>query len=106
MYDFAIIGGGLERLAVELRHLQRNEVGEAYEGLGEMTNAARAYLESFSGDATGPVAPMALFKLGFALGQIGQTQDACITLAEVGVRFPGNPAVTDAQTAMRNLGCS
>ena len=80
--------------------------GEAYEGLGEMTNAARAYLESFSGDATGPVAPMALFKLGFSLGQIGQTQDACLTLGEVAIRFPGNSAVTDAQNAMRNLGCS
>lgn len=80
--------------------------GEAYEGLGEMTNAARAYLESFSGDATGPVAPQALFKLGFALGQIGQTQDACLTLGEVGVRFPGNVFVTQAQQTMTRLGCS
>ena len=32
MSTFAMIGGGLERLSVELRHLQRNEVGEAYEG--------------------------------------------------------------------------
>lgn len=28
----ALIGSGLERLAVELRHLQRTEVGEVYEG--------------------------------------------------------------------------
>lgn len=28
----ALLGGGLERLAIELRHLQRNEVAEAYEG--------------------------------------------------------------------------
>lgn len=80
--------------------------GEAFEGLGEMTNAARAYLESFSTDAAGPVAPQALYKLGFALGQIGQTQDACLTLAEVGVRFAGDPSHTQAQDAMRNLGCS
>ena len=80
--------------------------GEAFEGLGEMTNAARGYLESFSSDATGPKASEALYKLGFSLGQIGQNQDACLTLAEVGVRFPGSPAHIDAQSAMRNLGCS
>ena len=79
--------------------------GEALEGLGQMTDAARAYLEAFSGDPTGPKAPDALFKLGTSLGAIGQTQDACLTLAEVDVRFPGNPAVADAQFAMQNLGC-
>ena len=79
--------------------------GEALEGLGEMTDAARAYLAAFSGDPTGQKAPDALFKLGASLGAIGQTQDACLTLAEVNVRFPGNPAVNDAQMAMQNLGC-
>ncbi len=31
----ALIGGGLERLAIELRHLQRNEVAEVYEGFSK-----------------------------------------------------------------------
>ncbi|MFQ1699146.1 tol-pal system protein YbgF [Loktanella agnita] len=79
--------------------------GEALEGLGQMTEAARAYLAAFSGNPTGPKAPDALFKLGASLGEIGQTQDACLTLAEVDVRFPGDPAVADAQFAMQNLGC-
>ena len=79
--------------------------GEAFEALGEMTNAARAYLDAFSADQVGPTAPDALFKLGWSLGAIGQTQDACITLAEVGNRFPGYAAVADAQSAMANLGC-
>ncbi|MCK0095326.1 tol-pal system protein YbgF [Yoonia sp. F2084L] len=79
--------------------------GEALEALGETTDAARAYLEAFSGDPTGPKAPDALFKLGSSLGKIGQTQDACLTLAEVNVRFPGNPTVQDAQTEMQALGC-
>ena len=79
--------------------------GEAFEALGEMTNAARAYLDAFSADQVGPTAPDALFKLGWSLGAIGQTQDACITLAEVGNRFPGYTAVADAQSAMANLGC-
>jgi tol-pal system protein YbgF len=79
--------------------------GEAFDGLGEATNAARAYLEAFSGNPQGEKAPDALFRLGASLGAIGQTADACVTLAEVGVRFPGNAAVLEAQSAMRNLGC-
>ena len=79
--------------------------GEALEGLGETTDAARAYLDAFSSDPTGPKAPDALFKLGASLGKIGQAQDACLTLAEVNVRFPGNPAVMNAQMEMQALGC-
>lgn len=91
-------GGPLNARAHYLR-------GEALEALGEMTNAARAYLASFSTDQSGESAPDALFKLGFALGAIGQVQDACITLSEVGLRFPGSEAALDAQSAMRNFGC-
>ncbi len=35
MNAIAICGGSLERLAVELRHLQRSEVGEVLEGFGQ-----------------------------------------------------------------------
>jgi adenylosuccinate lyase len=35
LWAMAMIGGGLERLAVELRHLQRTEVGEVFEGFGK-----------------------------------------------------------------------
>lgn len=79
--------------------------GKALEGLGDQTAAARAYLEAFSGNPQGRFAPEALLKLGSALGAVGQTQDGCITLAEVAVRFPGDPSVLEAQSAMRNLGC-
>jgi len=80
--------------------------GEALEGLGEMTNAARAYLEAFSTNPTGDKAPDALYKLGYSLGAIGQVQDACVTLTEVGTRFPGSAAETDARTAMTNFACN
>ena len=80
--------------------------GKALDGLGEPAQAARAYLEAFSGDPNGAEAPEALFLLGKALGTVGQTQDACVTLTEVGVRFPGNPNVAEAQSVMANLGCS
>ena len=79
--------------------------GEAFESLGEMSNAARAYLDAFSGAPAGTRAPDALFKLGSALASLGQTQDACITLGEVGARFPGSEASFDAETAMRSLAC-
>ncbi|MFT4742734.1 MAG: tol-pal system protein YbgF [Yoonia sp.] len=89
-------------IAAEAAYLR----GEALEGLGEMTNAARAYLEAFSSNPEGGKAPDALFKLGFSLGAIGQTQDACVTLAEVGARFPSAPATNDAAQAMAGLGCN
>jgi tol-pal system protein YbgF len=79
--------------------------GKALDGLGDMAAAARAFLEAFSGNPQGRFAPEALVKLGVALGAVGQTQDGCITLAEVAVRFPGDPSVLDSQSAMRELGC-
>ncbi|MFQ6553876.1 tol-pal system protein YbgF [Aestuariibius insulae] len=79
--------------------------GRSLEELGQMTDAARAYLDAFSGDTDGEFAPEALAKLGTSLGAIGQIQDACTTLAEVEVRFPGNAQVGEAQAAMASLNC-
>jgi tol-pal system protein YbgF len=79
--------------------------GQAFEQLGELTNAARAYLAAFSGAPEGPTAPAALTKLGKSLAALGQGQDACVTLGEVGVRFPGAPEVGEAAQAMATLGC-
>lgn len=83
-------------------HLRR---GEALAELGEGTQAARAYLESFSTDQAGPWAPEALFRLGRALGELGQTQEACVTLGEVGARFPAAPAVAQANETRARIGC-
>jgi tol-pal system protein YbgF len=79
--------------------------GEAESRQGNWANAARAYLESFSGAPNGVRAPEALYKLGVSLEQIGQRDEACLTLGEVGVRFPASPAATDAATARTELGC-
>ncbi len=84
-------------------HLNR---GKALDGLGDTREAARAYLASFTGNSTGPVAPQALFELGAALGRLGQSSQACVTLSEVSVRFPVSDAVKDAQAEMTKLGCS
>ncbi len=79
--------------------------GHALEGLGDTREAARAFLASFTGDSEGAFAPEALFELGAALGRLGQTDQACITLNEVGVRFPSAPAFASATQAMSALGC-
>jgi tol-pal system protein YbgF len=80
--------------------------GQALEGLGDTREAARAFLASFTGDSEGVFAPEALFELGAALGRLGQTDQACITLSEVGVRFPSSATVAAATQEMASLGCS
>ncbi|MEM1351484.1 MAG: tol-pal system protein YbgF [Pseudomonadota bacterium] len=79
--------------------------GEALEALGDTREAAREYLNSFNADPTGPVAAQSLFRLGRSLGALGQTEVACVTLSEVGIRFPGNPAVAQAEEARQALPC-
>lgn len=80
--------------------------GRALAASGDTREAARAYLASFSADSTGTDAPVALYELGAALGQLGQTSQACLTLAEVAVRFPSSGMVSSSQQEMANLGCS
>lgn len=80
--------------------------GKALDGVGDTREAARAYLGSFTGNPTGPVAADALFELGAALGRLGQRDQACVTLGEVGVRFPGADAADRARQEMGALGCS
>jgi tol-pal system protein YbgF len=79
--------------------------GVALESLGEVSNAARAYLDSFSGEPEGVVASDALFRLGMSLAALGQVPDACVTLGEVPVRFPAAAVAVEAQAARTNLGC-
>ena len=50
-------------------------------------------------------APGALLRLGATLGALGQTQEACVTLGEVGTRFPTAPEAVEAAANMRNYGC-
>lgn len=78
---------------------------EALAGQGDWRNAARGFLESFSGFPQGQKAPKSLYRLGVSLDKIGQTKDACTTLAEVEIRYPSAPAVQDAKSQMASLGC-
>ncbi|NVO25128.1 tol-pal system protein YbgF [Donghicola mangrovi] len=84
-------------------HLGR---ARALKQVQDTRESARAYLQAFSTDPEGPGAAEALTGLGTALGALGQNNEACVTLSEVSVRFPGDPAVADATDAMGRLGCS
>ena len=79
--------------------------GEALNQLGDTAEAARAYLDAFSGKPDGSFAADSLLRLGQALGALGQVPDACLTLAEVGNRFPASIQATNAQVSMQGLAC-
>ncbi len=91
-------GGPLTQEAHYLR-------GEALTGLGDTAGAARAYLDAFSAAPEGALAGDALLKLGEGLGKLGQVPEACVTLGEVGLRFPGSMAATQATVAMQGFQC-
>ncbi len=79
--------------------------GDALSQTGDTANAARAYLDAFSANQAGPLAGQSLTKLGQALGKLGQGPEACVTLAEVGKRFPGSADDANAKAAMAVQGC-
>ena len=79
--------------------------GDALSTAGDTAGAARAYLDAFSASQTGPLAGQSLTKLGQSLGKLGQGPEACVTLAEVGKRFPGSADEATAKAAMVAQGC-
>ena len=79
--------------------------GDALTTAGDTAGAARAFLDAFSASQTGPLAGQSLTKLGQALGKLGQGPEACVTLAEVGKRFPGSADEATAKAAMATQGC-
>ena len=97
-FNEAYPGGPLASDAYFLR-------GQALAQSGDWNNAARSYLESFSGSPDAPRAPEALLRLGLSLYELGQTEEACLMLQEVGVRYPGSDQVLPANSSMLNLGC-
>lgn len=79
--------------------------GAALENLGDLREAARAYLAAFQTDPDGNVAPEGLYRLGRTLGLLSQITEACVTLGEVGARFPGDPSAGLAEEERQGLGC-
>lgn len=79
--------------------------GDALKQGGDGANAARAYLDAFSGQPEGARAGDALVRLGQSLAALGQVPEACVTLQEVGIRFPGSAAAGEASSALAGLAC-
>jgi tol-pal system protein YbgF len=82
--------------------------GEAFAAQGLWNDAARAYLDNFSGNPTGEKAADSLYMLGLSLGRLGQIDAACQTLGEVPRRFPAlTPELAQkVQAEMGTLACS
>ncbi|MBC6442453.1 MAG: tol-pal system protein YbgF [Rhodobacteraceae bacterium] len=79
--------------------------GVALAGDGNWQEAARAFLESYSGSPEGVKAPEALYRLGLSLRELGQTQEACLMFSEVPVRYPAAAIVPAANSRFSALGC-
>lgn len=72
-------------------------LGETYYVREQYQDAARAFLTGYQKYASSPKAPDSLLKLGITLAALGQTQDACLTLAEVPRTFPNAPQSVKAR---------
>lgn len=79
--------------------------GRALELLGNPREAGRAYLAAFSLNPEGDDAPRALLQLGRMMAAIGQVDEACVMLGEVGRRFPASQAALDASANLASLNC-
>jgi tol-pal system protein YbgF len=80
--------------------------GQSLAGMDAWSKAARSFLNAFSGAPDGNLAPDALYMLGVSLAKIGQTDEACLTLNEVELRYPDASATQTALAEMQVLGCS
>jgi tol-pal system protein YbgF len=66
-------------------------LGESQLVRGATGEAARSYLSGYNADRRGARAPHNLYGLGVSLGRLGQINEACLTLREVGAQFPSAP---------------
>ncbi|HMQ95379.1 MAG TPA: tol-pal system protein YbgF [Amaricoccus sp.] len=79
--------------------------GEALAAQGDWRSAARSFLDAFSGAPTDPIAPQALYRLAISLSELGQIEEACLTLNEVDMRYPGSSLAGDVAAKRASLRC-
>lgn len=80
--------------------------GRSLEGLGNTRDAARRYLDAYAGYPDDMAGPEALWRLGAALGALGNLAEACVTLNEVSGRYPGSSdAIAQAEAAKARYNC-
>ena len=80
--------------------------GESLAMADDWSKAARAFLQAFSSAPDGPLAPVSLYRLGVSLDKIGQRNEACLTLNEVNVRYPGTDADSKARADRSAMNCA
>ena len=79
--------------------------GIAFEELGELKSAARAFLNSYTDFPESDVAPQVMFRLGQILVDLGQIDAGCQILSQVQIRFPDFQETDLALDAMNELQC-
>jgi tol-pal system protein YbgF len=82
-------------------------LGETHYVRGDYDKAARIFAEGYQQYPKGTKAPDNLLKLGMALGQMGQTDDACIALRQVSKDYPSGAGqvVRRADQEIERLKC-
>lgn len=82
-------------------------LGETFYAQGDYQAASRAFARSFKDHPDGQKAPDTLLKLAMSLKAQDMTEEACLTLGELGNRFPNAPSSiqTKAATERQSYGC-
>lgn len=82
-------------------------LGETYYTRGRYKDAAGAFLKGYKTYGSSRKALDSLLKLGMALAQLGQTDEACSTFKELDRKFPLAPGhlYDTARSESRKLGC-
>ena len=82
-------------------------LGETYYVRGDFNNAAAAFAEGYKRFPQSGKGADNLLKLGMSLGKLGQKDQACASLGQIGRDFPNASPKTKemATNERRSLGC-
>lgn len=80
-------------------------LGQAQEAQGDWQGAARAYLDAFSGAPQDAAGRQALYRLAISLNALGQPSEACLTLTEVEIRYPGSEVAAEVPARRQEFRC-
>ncbi len=79
--------------------------GEALYFQEKWLEAGKAFLAAFSHQDDGPAAAKSMLRLGESLVELGQINEACTILKDVGARFPNSGEAGLAEAQVANLDC-
>ena len=92
----------------ELTANARYWLGKSYFERSDFERAARTLLETYERHAQSDKGPDILLYLALSLNEIGQKQDACVALADLGSQYPNaSPVIKDrAAKGRRDAACN